>query len=80
MILITGKPLLNLTHLEIEGVDAALDVIGAAADRFMDDAVADGSLGIAIPVMVSGKVFFDLPGAGRIGVPFGPFETTWQVQ
>jgi len=62
------------------GVDAALDVIGAAADRFMDDAVADGSLGIAIPVMVSGKVFFDLPGAGRIGVPFGPFETTWQVQ
>lgn len=62
------------------GIDAALDVIGGAADRFMDDAVLGGDLGIAIPVVVSGEVFFDVPSAGRVGVPFGPFESTWQVQ
>ena len=62
------------------GVDAALEVIGGASEHFMDDALLGGELGIAIPVTVSGKVFFDLPSAGRIGVPFAPFESTWQVR
>ncbi|MDP6943262.1 MAG: hypothetical protein QF464_03860, partial [Myxococcota bacterium] len=32
------------------GIDEALDVIGAASDRFMDDAISGSDLSIAIPV------------------------------
>ena len=60
------------------GIDPALEVIGGATERFMDDALSGGEeLGLAIPVVISGEVFFDLPSLGRVGVPFGPFASTW---
>lgn len=63
----------------ILGIDQALSVVQTAAEKYID-AELDGREGrLDIPVSVEGAVFFDLPVLGRLGVDYGPFQTTWNV-
>lgn len=72
-----GDVKLNLTFAL--GIDQALRVIEKVVDRFVQ-AQAQGRGGsLEIPVSGEGTVFVQLPVIGRVGVGFGPLQTTWRI-
>jgi hypothetical protein len=63
----------------ILGIDQALSVFQKTAEAYVETELEGGDGSLDIPVAVEGTVFFDLPVLGRLGVGFGPFQTSWEV-
>ncbi|MFO0746131.1 MAG: hypothetical protein U1F43_10715 [Myxococcota bacterium] len=70
---------LSLDLAFILGVDQALNVFQKTARAYVDAELNGGNGSLDIPVSAEGTVFFDLPVLGRLGVGYGPFQTTWHV-
>lgn len=61
------------------GIDQALRVIQNVIQPVVESLVRRQSNTFEIPVAAEGTVFVNLPVVGRLGVPFGPIQTTWRV-
>lgn len=72
-----GDVKLNLTFAL--GIDQALRIIQKVAIRYVQDQLAKRAAAMEIPVSGEGTVFVQLPIVGRIGVGFGPLQTTWRI-
>lgn len=70
---------LSLDLAFILGVDQALNVFEKTASAYVQAELDGGTGSLDIPVSAEGTVFFDLPVLGRLGVGYGPFQTTWHV-
>lgn len=72
-----GDVTLNLTFSL--GIDQALRIIEKVIQRYVQDMLQQRRPSLDIPVSGEGTVFVQLPIVGRIGVGFGPLQTTWRI-
>lgn len=61
------------------GIDQALRIIQNVIQPVVENMLRQQRNGLDIPVAVEGTVFVNLPVVGRLGVPFGPLQSTWHV-
>jgi hypothetical protein len=61
------------------GIDQALRILQNVAQPVVEGMLRKQRNGLDIPVAAEGTVFVNLPVVGRLGVPFGPIQSTWRV-
>ncbi|MFO0577707.1 MAG: hypothetical protein U1A78_27185 [Polyangia bacterium] len=61
------------------GVDQALRVFQRVALQFVNDLLSGRSPTLVVPVSAEGSVFFNLPVVGRLGVAYGPLQSSWKI-
>ncbi len=76
-ILAHGDISLNLTFSL--GIDQALRIIQKVVTQIVQDLLQRRHPTLEIPVSGEGTVFVQLPIIGRIGVGFGPLQSTWRI-
>lgn len=61
------------------GIEQALRIVQNVIQPVVESMLRQQRNGLDIPVAAEGTVFVNLPVVGRLGVPFGPIQTTWRV-
>lgn len=61
------------------GIDQMLRVVQKVAQFYVQELMQRRSTALVIPVSGEGTVFVQLPALGRIGVGFGPLQTSWRI-
>ena len=61
------------------GIEQALRILQNVVQPVVESMLRQQRNGLDIPVAAEGTVFVNLPVVGRLGVPFGPLQTTWRV-
>jgi hypothetical protein len=61
------------------GVEQMLRVVQKVANRFVQGLLNGQQLALDIPVRAEGSVFVQLPIVGRVGVGYGPLQTSWRI-
>ncbi|MCS6912720.1 MAG: hypothetical protein RMK29_21560 [Myxococcales bacterium] len=61
------------------GVEQMLRIVQKVARRFTEGLLKGQELALDIPVAAQGTVFVELPVVGRLGVGFGPLQTSWRI-
>jgi hypothetical protein len=61
------------------GVDQALRVLEKVVDQFLKAQLEGRGGALEIPVSGEGTVFVQLPALGKVGVGFGPLQTSWRL-
>jgi hypothetical protein len=69
----------NLDLGFVLGVDQALRVIQKVALQFVNDLLAGRTPTLVVPVSAEGTVFFKMPVVGRLGVAYGPLQSSWTI-
>jgi hypothetical protein len=72
-----GDVSLNLTFSL--GIDQALRIIEKVVGNLVQDQLQRRNAALEIPVSGEGTVFVQLPIVGRVGVGFGPLQTSWRI-
>lgn len=61
------------------GIDQALSVFEKLALPFVESLISGSKPTLDVPVSAKGAFFFNLPAVGRLGVDYGPLDSTWSL-
>lgn len=76
---IVAKGDLRLDLAFTMGIEQMLRIIQKLSNRFVDGLLKGQQIALDIPVSAQGTVFVELPIVGRLGVGYGPLQTSWRV-
>jgi hypothetical protein len=88
---IDGKPNLDVRTIPAKGdisvkfqfglgVDSMVNILSTVVTTIVPELISGSTNSLDIPYNTEGTLWFQVPYLGRLGIGFGPFDSTWQIK